>query len=219
MSYIHGKTIIKIAVADAGILLREALCQVINTWDNCKVIWQADNGKDFLELLDPNNLPDLVLMDLEMPEMNGFDTIKAAKKNYPEIKFMLVSRHQNEEIIIHLIHVGANGYFNKSGHPTELKKAFNEMMRTGYFFADHAAARLMKQSMESDRFALKKDLTDEEFVFLKHIITQKTYPKIARDMGISLRHAEYIRKKMFDHFDVQNRIGLATLVIKKGLIA
>jgi two-component system, NarL family, invasion response regulator UvrY len=218
MSYIHGKTLIKIAVADDHVLLRETLCNMINTWENCKVIMEADNGKQFMEQLDSNNLPHLVLMDLEMPEMNGYETIKAAKKIYPDIKFMVLSMYQSEEAIIHSIHVGAQGFFNKGSLPTAFKKAVYEMMLTGYYFADHAAARLMKQAMEKGKLPLKKDLTDEELIFLKNVITEKTYQEIADDMGIHLRHAEYIRDKMFDRFDVRSRIGLVTRVIGKGLV-
>lgn len=218
MSYIHGKTLIKIAVADDHILLRESLCNIIDTWENCKVIMQADNGKQFFEMLDPKNLPDLVLMDLEMPEMNGYDAIMAAKKIYPEIKFMVVSMYQSEEAILHLIHVGTQGFLNKGGHLAAFKNAIYEMMRTGYYFADHAAARLMKQAMEEGNHALKNDLSLEELTFLKLIITEKTYQEIADIMGVSRRHVEYIRDKMFEHFDVQKRIGLSTRVMKKGLV-
>lgn len=218
MTYIHGKTLIKIAVADDHIMLRETLCKSIDTWENCKVIMQADNGKHFIAKLDSKNLPDLALIDLEMPEMNGYETIKTVKKIYPDIKFMVLSMYQSEEAIIHLIHVGAQGFFNKGDLTVHFKNSVYEMMRTGYYFADHAAARLMKQAMETGKLTLKNDLSDEELTFLKNIITEKTYQEIADIMGIPLRHAEYLRNKMFEQFDVQNRVGLSTRVMKKGLV-
>ncbi len=218
MLYIHGKTLIKIAVADDHILLRETLCNVIDTWENCKVMLQADNSKQFMAQLDPKNLPDLALIDLEMPEMNGYETIKAVKKIYPDIKFMVLSMYQSEEAIIHLIHVGAQGFFNKCDLTVRFKNSVYEMMRTGYYFADHAASRLVKQAIENGKLTLKNDLSDEELAFLKNIITEKTYQEIADNMHIPLRHAEYIRDKMFERFDVLNRVGLVTRVIKKGLV-
>jgi two-component system, NarL family, invasion response regulator UvrY len=218
MTYIHGKTLIKIAVTDDHIMLRETLCNVIDTWENCKVILQADNGKHFMSQLDPTNLPDLVLMDLEMPEMDGYETIKAIKKIYPDIKIMVLSMYQSEEAIIRSINVGAQGFFNKSGLGQHFKNSVYEMMRTGYSFADRFASRLVKQAIETGKLTSKNDLSAEELTFLKNVITEKTYQKIADIMIITQRRTEYLRNKMFEHFDVQNRIGLATLVIKKGLV-
>ncbi len=218
MSYIHGKSLIKIAVADDHIMLRETLCNIIDTWENCKVILQADNGKHFMTQLDPKNLPDLVLMDLEMPEMAGYETIMTVKKIYPNIKFMVLTMFQSDEAIIRSINVGAQGFFNKASLTVHFKNSVYEMMRTGYAFADHAASRLVKQAMETGKLTLKNDLSGEELSFLKNVITEKTYQEIADIMIISLRHTEYLRNKMFERFDVQNRIGLATLVIRKGLV-
>ena len=218
MSYIHGKTLIKIAVADDHIMLRESLCNVIDTWENCKVILQADNGKQFIELLDSNNLPDLALIDLEMPEMNGYDTILVAKKAYSQIKFMVVSMYQSDEAITRLINAGAGGFFAKGDHLNRFKKAIYEMMSSGCYFNDHSASRLLKQVMQKGNSTLNDNLSTEEMLFLSHIITEETYKEIADGMCISLRHVEYLRNKMFDRFDAQNRIGLAMQMIKKGIV-
>lgn len=218
MLYIHGKSIIKIALAEDHALLREAMCYMLNTWETCKVILQAENGKQLIERMDPNNLPDLVLIDLAMPVMNGYDTIKALKKIYPEIKFMAVSMYYSEEAILHLIQVGGNGFFHKSGDSQKFKTAVCEIMRAGFYFADQSAARLMRQVMDTGNLTFKNALSDEEFVFLAHIITKETYKEIADKMGIAVRRCEYLRKNMFEWFDVQNRIGLASCVIDKGLV-
>lgn len=184
MSYIHGKTLIKIAVAEDHTMLREAMCTMIDTWEDCKVILQADNGKELIEQMEPKNLPDLVLVDLAMPEMNGYDTIITLKKIYPALKFMVVSMYQSEEAILHLIKLGAQGFFNKSGDSNKLRKAVYEMMSTGYYFADHAASRMMKKGMETGNLTLKNDLSTEELTFLKYIITDKPYKEIADDMDV-----------------------------------
>jgi DNA-binding NarL/FixJ family response regulator len=218
MSYIHGKSIIRIAMAEDHALLREALCFMINTWENCKVILQAENGKQLIERIDPKKLPDLVLIGLAMPEMNGYDTIEALKKIYPEIKYMAVSMFYSEEAILHLIQIGGNGFFHKSGDSQKFKAAVCEIMRTGFYFADQSAARLMKRVMNTGNLTFKNALSDEEFVFLAHIVTMETYKQIADKMGIPVRHTEYLRKNMFEHFDVQNRIGLAACVMDKGLV-
>ena len=218
MSYIQGKSLIRIAVAEDHSMMREALCALIDTWENCKVILQVENGKQLIERIDPKNLPDLVLVDLAMPVINGYDTIETLKKIYSEIKFMAVSMYHSEEAILHLIQIGGNGFFHKSGDSHKFKAAINEIMRSGFYFADQSAARLMRQLMDTGNLTFKNALSDEEFVFLAHIITVETYKEIADKMCIPLRHTEYLRKNMFERFDVQNRIGLATLLIDKGLV-
>ena len=94
MSYIHGKTLIKIAVADDHTMLREALSRLINTWDNCKVIVEAESGQKLIDRIDSKNLPDLIVVDLGMPGMNGYETIAALKKLYPSLKFLVISIYQ-----------------------------------------------------------------------------------------------------------------------------
>ena len=208
MSYIHGKSLIRIAVVDDHVLLRET----------CKVVMQAGNGKEFLDMLDHCNLPDLVLMDLNMPEMNGYDTIKILLEKFPDLRIMVVSMYQSKDVILRLINLGASGFFNKCGHPNEFKKAVHEMMREEYYFSDQSAARLMKQNLSSKKHIIQAELCEEELTFLKLITTDKTYEEIADVMKIKPRHAEYIRDKLFERFDVNSRISLACLVMHKGLV-
>ena len=217
MTYIHGKSLIKIALADDHTLFRESLCSLINDWENCKVILQAVNGKQLIEQINPKNLPDLVLTDLCMPEMNGYETIKAIKQSYPEIKFLIISMYDCEETIMRTLKSGAQGFISKTAETKQLKKAIFEMMRSGYYFTNHAAARLVKQAMQNEDYKLRNDLCDKELAFLKHIITEMTYSQIADDMAIPPRQVEYLRKLMFERFDVQSRTGLAIQSIEKGL--
>jgi two-component system, NarL family, invasion response regulator UvrY len=216
MEYTHGKSLIKIAVADDHAMLRESMCQIIDTWENCKVILQADNGRQFMAQLDPKNLPDLALVDLRMPEINGYELIELLAKKYPEIKKMVLTLFIGEDAISRAFQAGAHGFMDKTEASTKLKKGIYEMMRTGHYFSDQSAARMVKQSLATGK-KNKKNLNEEEILFLKNIITEKTYKQIASDMGIAVRHAEYLRNNMFERFDVQSRIGLAVQVIEKGL--
>ena len=217
MEYFHGKSLIKIALADDHTLFRESLCSLINNWENCKVILQAANGKLLIEQIDPNNLPDLVLTDLCMPELNGYETIKAIKLTYPEMKFLVLSKYECEETIMRILKSGAQGFINKKAESKQLKKAIFEMMLTGFSFANQAAARLVKQIMQHKDLQLRNDLSDKELAFLKHIATEMTYNQIAQDMAIPVRQVEYLRKTMFDRFEVQSRTSLAVQSLEKGL--
>ena len=204
-------------MADDHTLYRVSLCRMINEWDNCKVILQVSNGKQLLEQIDGGACPQLVLTDLRMPEMNGYETIRALSKKYPEIKVMVVSMFESEEATMQIIKLGAKGCINKCAEPKQLRKAIHELMRSGYYFSDHSAAKIFKQALETDNMNLKNGLTDEEITFLKYIITDMTYKEIAVKMRIHPRHVEYIRSNLFERFGTQSKTGLVTRALEKGL--
>jgi DNA-binding NarL/FixJ family response regulator len=118
----HDDTLIKIAFADDHHLFREAICTHIDQWENCKVIIQAANGRQLLEKLQNHNLPDLAMIDLEMPEMNGYETLKVIKEKYPSIRLLVVSQHHSEELVCRIIKFGAQGFVNKGDDLTRFKK-------------------------------------------------------------------------------------------------
>lgn len=204
-------------MADDHALFREALCKMINEWENCKVILQASSGKQLIEHTGLNNLPDLILTDLRMPDMNGYETIQALKKKYPEIKLMAISMYESKEAIMMLLKSGAQGFINKTAEPKQLKKAIYEIMRTGYYFSDHAVARIFKHALDTGNMSLVNELNDEEIIFLKLICTEKTYKEIASEMIITERRVEYLRNSLFAQFGFQSRTVLAVQCTEKGL--
>jgi two-component system, NarL family, invasion response regulator UvrY len=213
----HDDTLIKIAVADDHHLFREAICTHIDQWENCKVIIQAANGRQLLEKLQNHNLPDLAMIDLEMPEMNGYETLKAIKEKFPAIRLLVISQHHSEELVCRIIKFGAQGFVNKGDELSRFKKAIREMMLTGYFFSDHTAAKMVKKAMQRENLVLDNDLSDDEINFLKLICTEKTYNEMATQLKMSDRHLEYMRQVLFERFDVASRTGLAVIAMKKGL--
>lgn len=213
----HDDTLIKIAVADDHHLFREAICSQIDQWENCKVIIQAANGRQLLEKLQTKNLPDLAMIDLEMPEMNGYETLKAIKEKYPFIRLLVISQHHSEELVCRIIKSGAQGFVNKGDELSRFKKAIREMMLTGYFFSDHTAAKMVKKAIQRENLVLDNDLSDAEIHFLKLICTEKTYKEMALQLNMSDRHLEYMRQVLFERFDVTSRTSLAVIAMKKGL--
>ena len=209
--------IIRIAVADDHVLFCQAICRVINEWEHCKVILQAASGKQLIEQIDPNHPPDLALTDLCMPGMSGYETIRVLKKKYPAIKVMVISMYESKETLLELLKAGAEGFLHKSADERQLKKGVQEMMRTGYYFADQSIARIFKQVMDKGKLSLIKGLSDEEIVLLKFICTEKTYKEIACDMKISERHVEYLRDNLSERFGLQGRTALALHAAENGL--
>lgn len=217
MLYNYDQSLVKIAMADDHNLFRESLCAIINGWENCKVILQAANGKQLIEGLNSKNLPNLALIDINMPILDGYETLKIIKEQYPEIKLMVISTYNSEEMMWQLIKFGAEGFVSKSDDPSRLKKGVLEMMQTGYFFSDHSASKMISKVMKTGKHTSVNDLTKKEIEFLKLLGTEKTYKEIAVDMGIADRQIEYMRVSLFERFGVKSRTALAVKAIAKGL--
>lgn len=199
-------------------MFREALCQQLNSWDNYRVILQAGNGKELIEGLDSLQLPAIVLTDLCMPVMNGYETIYEIKRLYPSIKILVISMYGSEETARRVIKSGAHGFVNKMDDMGMIRTAMQEIMENRYFFNHKAASGIMKQALRNSALTFQNDLSEEELKFLKYICTEKTYKAIAAEMGITGRQVEYLRYNLFERFEVQSRTGLAVMVIEKGLV-
>lgn len=210
--------LITLAVADDHNLFREAICAQINTWENCKVIMQASNGKELLEKLHNNNLPLVALIDIAMPEMNGYETISSIKIKYPAIKILAISGYDSAEMVCQLIKSGARGFVNKNDDINRLKKAIAEVVNRGYFFSDHTASKMVEKAIQLGTHYNKDDVTNREIVFLKLLCSEKTYKEIAVAMGNTERQTEHIRNALFERFNCKSRTALAIMVCEKGLI-
>jgi DNA-binding NarL/FixJ family response regulator len=210
-------SILKIAISDDHAMVREAISCFINTWEDCKVILQASNGSEFLENLTPSYLPDIAIIDINMPIMNGYNTIKALTEKYPSVKAIAYSMFSSEESLLLLLLVGARSFLHKGDDLYSIKKAVQEVSTKGYFFTDGSATKMMKQIIEKGHYYADHHLCEKEILFLQLICSEKTYKEIAVCMKLSVRQVEYLRTSLFERFTVQSRTGLALCAIKKGL--
>lgn len=210
-------SVLKIAVVEDHTLFREALCAMIDTWEYCKVVIRASNGNQLFERISSRNIPDIVITDLYMPEMNGYETVAEVNRKYKQTKILVVSQYHSEEMLIKLIKTGIHGYLYKNDDPIILKNAIWTIFNDGYYFTDNTASNLIKNAIRTGQFNFKDELTEEELLFLCFICSDKSYKEIADTMGIPTRHIDYIRNGLFDRFEVKSRTGLAITAIKKGL--
>ena len=125
-----SKSLTKIALVDDHSLLRGSLATLINSFEGYEVAFEADNGKDFINLLQTNHSPDIVLLDITMPEMNGFETAAWIKKHLPSIKVLVLSMMDNETTIISMLKNGARGYILKDSKPDVFRQALNDIRET-----------------------------------------------------------------------------------------
>ena len=210
-----------VAIVDDHTMFRKGLAALINFFPNYKVSMDASNGKDFIGQLQSTQLPDIVLMDINMPEMDGYATTEWLRDNHPEVKTLALSTMDSETAIIKMIKSGAKGYVLKDAEPSELKLAFDEVMSRGYFYNDlvsrkvlNAISQLVDPKKTTATFA---NLTPREIEFLKFACTEMTYKEIADKMHLSVRTVEGYRDSLCDKLDIKTRVGLVIYAIKNGI--
>jgi len=211
-----------IVIIDDHAMFRKGLMKLINLFPGYSVLFDASNGKDFIAQLNPKKLPDIVLMDITMPEMDGYLTAEWLHNNYPEIKILALSTMDSEAAIIKMIKSGAKGYVLKDAEPDELRLAFDEVMSQGYFYNELITRKVLKgvgQLVDGkNATSLFAKLTDRETEFLKYACTEMTYKEIADKMFVSVRTVEGYRDALCEKLDLKSRVGLAMYAIKNQLV-
>jgi len=212
---------IKIAMIDDHILIRDALASVINGFENCKVILLARHGNEFIEKIQIKELPNLVILDLNMPELDGYETAKWLQKKIPSIYILVLTMYDSEFAMIRLLQSGVRGFLKKDIHPEELRLAIETTMNTGYYYPiNSATSRLMglMKKNESKHMTIPVMLTQNELNFLKLAGTDMTYREIAKILKISPRTVDDYRDTLFEKLNVKSRVGLVMFAIKNGVI-
>lgn len=210
-----------IVLVDDHVLLRNGLAELVKSQGHM-VLFEADNGKDFTAKLDAKTLPDIVLMDINMPEMDGFETTQWLKKNHPEVHVLALSMYDNETSIIRMLKCGAKGYILKDSEPAELRAAIEALMNKGFYYSDLVSGKLMHaiNKMDDDGDGLKSlvPLNERETDFLKYTCTELTYKEIADKMFVSPRTIDGYRDALFEKLHVKTRVGLVMYAIKNGIV-
>jgi DNA-binding NarL/FixJ family response regulator len=211
-----------IAIVDDHSMFRKGLMALINLFSNYKVILEASNGKDLIKKLDQNSLPEIILMDIDMPEMNGYETCEWLRTNYSDIKVLALSTMDADTAIIKMIRHGAKGYLLKDSDPDELKKAFSEVLSLGYYYNDHVTRKIIRSINqlvdETSNIHTNNTITAREMEFLRHACSEKSYKEIADEMYLSERTIDGYRESLFKKCSVNTRVGLVIYAIKNNLV-
>ncbi len=210
----------KIALADDHILMRKGLVSLIDTFEEYKVIFQGANGQELINGLNKTSLPHIVLLDINMPKKDGYETAYWLKTNYPEIKILALSMYDNEISIIRMLQNGARGYILKDAEPSELKAALDDILHKGYYYSELVTGHLIKNINKTDEKNTNKNssLTDREIEFLKYCCTEMGYKEIADKMFVSPRTVENYRDSIFEKLNLKTRVGLAMYAMKSGFV-
>jgi two-component system, NarL family, invasion response regulator UvrY len=213
-----------VALADDHILIRHALIELINRFEGFQVLFDASNGKEFIEKLeacDDNKLPDIALIDINMPVMNGYLTTEYLTKHFPEVKPLALSVDDNEESIIKMLRCGAKGYLLKDTETADFKLALDEMALRGFYHSDLVSSTLLK-SLKPTNDVIKPmpsiSFQARELEFVQMACSELTYKEIADKMCLSPRTIDGYRESLFEKLEVKSRIGLALFAIKHGFV-
>ncbi|MFC0774574.1 response regulator [Terrimonas alba] len=211
---------IQVAIADDHSLLRSALAKLINTFEGYSVIMEADNGKDLCDKITKNILPDIVLLDINMPEMDGFETTQWLYKKYPQIKVLTLSMLSDEKSIIKIFRLGAKGYLLKNASPEELKEALDTIMNKNVYLSEYVSGKLIS-GLHNDVVNVEEKevvLNEREKEFLKWTCSELSYKEIADKMYVSPRTVDDYRQALFAKLKVHSRVGLVMYAIKNKII-
>lgn len=210
-----------VVMADDHILLRDALAGLINTFEEFSVTAVAGNGKEVIEIFKHIQVPQLLILDLNMPEMDGYDTAQWVQKNYPDTKILILTMYDSEIALIRLLQVGVKGFLKKDIHPLELKTALLSVMNDGYYYSHATTGKLasLLHKTHATHSSIEKTILNEiEIEFLKLASTDMTYKEIAIAMKMTPRSIDGYRDGLFEKLDVKSRVGLAIYAVKNGIV-
>lgn len=212
---------IKVAIADDHKIFRKGVILSLRHYSNIHFVLEADNGEDLLNQLDEVK-PDVVLMDLRMPVKDGIEATKFINKHYPNIAVIVLTMHEDDRFVTHLMENGANGYLLKSTDPSEIKKAITDVVTKGYYLNNFVNRILLKRAHNKTKAipSLNNDfpVTDKEKDVLRYICMEFTSQEIGQKMEISPRTVESIKERLMERFGVKNTAGLVFFAVKNNLV-
>lgn len=214
---------VRIALTDDHVLVRYALAELINGFGDCQVIHQSSNGKELVQAMEQGVTPQLIILDLHMPEMNGFETAHWLRNNRPDVHIIMLTNFDSELSMIRLLQAGVRGFLKKDISPAELRFAIQSVMQVGYYYSNATTGKIMslfRDAESSNLSTLQKNmLSDQEIRFMKLACSDLTYKEIAMKMELSPRSVDSIRDQLFVKLDVRSRVGLSILAMRHGIEA
>ncbi|HTK19547.1 MAG TPA: response regulator transcription factor [Mucilaginibacter sp.] len=205
---------ILIAIVDDHTLFRNGVAGLMSEFDELEVVFEAENGQQMQYALSRHQLPDVVLMDINMPVMDGYETTAWLKKNYPQIKVLALSMFEDDKAVIKMIKNGASGYVLKESKPAELLDAIKTIHTKGIYINELVSGKLIR-SLNTEENGL--EFTKKELEFLHLCCSELTYKEIADKMFVSPRTVDNYREALFLKLNLKSRTGLVLYAIQNQI--
>ncbi len=208
--------VIKIAIAEDHTLVRKAFIDLINGFEGFKIIIEAATGAQLVQQVSESNLPDVVIMDIHMPDMDGFEAMHQIKHRFPKLNVLVVSMLSDELSILRMVRMGVKGYLVKDTEPAEFKSALETVASGKYYYSGYVTARMI--SSVNKEVDMLKLISERELEFLKYVCSDMSYQQIADKMFVSPRTIDGYRDSLFQKLQVKNRVALALFAVKYGIV-
>jgi len=212
---------IRVALADDHKIFRDGIKMALKDRDYLKILWEAEDGKDMMHKLQIK-IPDVLLMDIRMPEMDGISALKFIRKEYEDLKIIILSMYDDQEIITKMMEMGSNAYLTKTADPDEIYQAILSVMNDDFYFNDlvNTAVLLKLQHKKTVKRFYPNPIkfTDKEIRILKLISEDKTTDEISKEVFLSPRTVETIRQNMKSKVGVKTIAGLVMYAMRNKLL-
>ena len=214
---------LRIGIVDDHLLFRRSMILLINSFEGMSVVLDAENGKFFLEKLEYQPV-DVVLLDIQMPIMDGYATCKQLLQSYPAIKILVVSQLSTRESIHKIMEVGAHGYFTKNTDPDQLELALKNVFEKGFYFGLELGTvikEVMLWEKRNSKITIdsKELLSEREKQIVKLICKEMKSKEIADKLFINIRTVESHRKHIMDKTDAKNFIGVVLYALRNEILS
>ena len=213
---------IRVLLVEDHAIVCKGIFSLLEGKEEIEIVGEAKNGKEAIEKVE-QLIPDVVLMDIAMPILNGIEATRQIKKQFPEVKILILSMHNNEEYIMNCLKFGALGYMNKQASPEDLILAINTVYKGEYFISPSFSREVIKKYIEItkdiDKKANYKELTTREGEILQLIAEGYSNKEIAKLMYISVKTVETHRTHLMDKLDIHNSVELTKYAIRNGIIS
>ncbi len=211
-----------VIIADDHKLFRKGIAALLSDFDFVEVLGEAGNGIELLDLLKNSDLkPHIILLDLRMPEMDGPEVFEILKDLYPEIKVIILTMEDDQQIILHLVQEGVNGYLLKSADPDEMEMALRKVIRNDFYFSENISEIVLKGLLNQNKSSTKPleiKLTSREQDVLNLICKELTAAEIANQLCLSPRTVEGYRARLLEKTQTKNMAGLVLFAVKNKII-
>ncbi|SHN07340.1 response regulator transcription factor [Mucilaginibacter sp. OK098] len=204
---------ILIAIVDDHTLFRNGVASLMGEFDELKVVFEAGNGEQMQHMLAKHPLPQVILMDINMPVMDGYLATKWVKEKYPQIKVLALSMFEDDKAVIRMIKSGASGYVLKESKPRELLEAIKTINEKGSFINEMVSGKLIRKVADDGA----PDFSKKEFEFLRLCCSELTYKEIAEQLFVSPRTVDNYRESLFLKLNLKTRTGLVLYAIQNEI--
>jgi DNA-binding NarL/FixJ family response regulator len=207
-------------IVDDHSIFRQGLKMALSDDPMLQCIGEASSGHELMVLLRQQQ-PDVILLDLKMPGMDGMEATKEVRKSYPDVKILILTMHDDDHLVLHLLEAGANGYLVKNTDADEIKLALRACKDTGHYFSDYVSSLMLRSIVEKNKpvvhFKEQVALSEREQEVLRLICDGQTAVEIGSRIFLSPRTVEKIKSGLYEKTGARNNAGLIMYAVKQGM--